>query len=95
MNEKKNFVPSVQPGAVIEEEPVPEPMSDHILSPGMSSYTDTEIAPPSVITRKAPFIPSLKVGGLGMSTLIKENGKTQEELDVEKLVLENKNAPPK
>jgi len=25
----------------------------------------------------------LKVGGLGMSTLIKENGKTQEEMDVE------------
>jgi len=28
----------------------------------------------------------LKVGGLGFSTIIKENGKTQEELDVEKLV---------
>jgi len=28
------------------------------------------------MTKKAPFIPSLKVGGLGMSTLIKEGGKT-------------------
>jgi len=33
--------------------------------------------------KKMPFIPSLKVGGLGMSTLVKEGGKTQEEMDVE------------
>lgn len=28
----------------------------------------------------------LKVGGLGFSTLIKDNGKTQEELDVDLLI---------
>ena len=32
------------------------------------------------------MIPSLKVGGLGLSTLIKDDGKTQEELDVINLV---------
>ena len=32
------------------------------------------------------MIPSLKVGGLGLSTLVKDNGKTQEELDVENQV---------
>lgn len=32
------------------------------------------------------MIPALKIGGLGMSTLVKEGGKTQEELDVENLV---------
>jgi hypothetical protein len=37
------------------------------------------------------MVPSLKVGSLGFSTLIKENGKTQEEQDVEKLV--NTKAP--
>jgi hypothetical protein len=42
---------------------------------------------PSAV-KKIPAIPSLKVGGLGLSTLIKpENGgKTQEEMDVENLV---------
>ncbi len=38
---------------------------------------------PSEAVKKAPFIPALKVGGLGLSTLIKENGKTQEEMDVD------------
>jgi hypothetical protein len=38
------------------------------------------------IKKGPPVIPSLKVGGLGFSTIVKENGKTQEELDVEKLV---------
>ena len=28
-------------------------------------------------------MPQLKVGGLGFSTLLKENGKTQEEIDVD------------
>jgi len=31
-------------------------------------------------------IPSLKVGGLGFSTLMNDKGKTQEELDVEALI---------
>jgi len=35
-----------------------------------------EVTEPVTVNKKAPFIPSLKVGGLGMSTLIKENGKT-------------------
>ena len=40
---------------------------------------------------KKPFaVPSLKIGGLGMSTLVKEDGKTQEEQDVDKLVNEQK-----
>ena len=43
------------------------------------------------IQQKKPLIPSLKVGGLGISTLVKEGGKTQEELDVENLVKGNKN----
>jgi hypothetical protein len=37
---------------------------------------DYVFAPPP---KKPSFIPSLKIGGLGMSTLIKEDGKTQEE----------------
>lgn len=36
------------------------------------------------------MIPSLKIGGLGMSTLVKDNNKTQEEIDVEKQVAEDK-----
>jgi hypothetical protein len=51
--------------------------------------------PPPPTEQKKPFIPSLKVGGLGFSTLIKDNGKTQEEQDVEKLVLESKQAAKK
>jgi hypothetical protein len=39
--------------------------------------------------KRKPMIPSLKVGSLGFSTLIKEDGKTQEEQDVEKLVNPN------
>jgi hypothetical protein len=41
------------------------------------------------------MIPSLKIGGLGMSTLIKDgdNGKTQEEQDVENLVGSTKCGP--
>ncbi len=35
---------------------------------------------------KKPFIPSLKTAGLGLSTIAKEGGKTQEELDVESQV---------
>lgn len=41
------------------------------------------------VKKGPPVIPSLKVGGLGFSTIVKENGKTQEELDVEKLVQVN------
>ena len=40
--------------------------------------------------KKKPFIPSLKTGSLGLSTLMKENGKTQEEIDVENQVKANK-----
>lgn len=35
---------------------------------------------------KKPFIQSLKTAGLGLSTIAKEGGKTQEELDVESQV---------
>jgi hypothetical protein len=35
-------------------------------------------APP----KKPKGIPSLKIGGLGLSTLIQDDGKTQEEQDV-------------
>ena len=35
----------------------------------------------------------LQLGGLGLSTLVKENGKTQEEIDVEAQVKEGK-VPP-
>ena len=43
--------------------------------------------------KKKPMIPSLKVGGLGFSTLIKDGGKTQEEQDVENLVGSTKCGP--
>ena len=42
--------------------------------------------------KKQPFVPSLKVGGLGLSTIVKDGGKTQEEMDVENLV-KNKTPP--
>jgi hypothetical protein len=35
----------------------------------------------------------LKIAGLGLSTLVNENGKTQEEVDVENLVKFNKTPP--
>jgi hypothetical protein len=39
---------------------------------------------------KKPFtIPLLKTGGLGLSTIVQENGKTQEENDVDGLVIAN------
>jgi arsenate reductase-like glutaredoxin family protein len=47
---------------------------------------------PGTSTRKQPqpvakkVIPMLKVQGLGFSNLIRENGKTQEELDVDSQV---------
>jgi hypothetical protein len=41
------------------------------------------------------MVPSLKIGGLGLSTLIKADGMTQEEKDVENLVGSTKcQAPP-
>lgn len=45
----------------------------------------TQMAPPAVTQQavKKPFIPMLKTGGLGFSTLVKDGGKTQEEIDVE------------
>jgi hypothetical protein len=47
------------------------------------------VAQPQV-KKGPPMIPSLKVGGLGLSTLIKDNGKTQEEMDVDQQVQLNK-----
>ena len=41
---------------------------------------------------KKPFVPILKVGGLGLSTLVTHNGKTQEEMDVENHVKGNKSS---
>jgi len=38
--------------------------------------------------KKVPFIPELKVGGLGLSTLLKENGKSAEEMDADAQVKE-------
>ncbi len=38
---------------------------------------------------KKPFIPSLKTETLGFSNLVKEGGKTQEEIDVESQVKSN------
>jgi len=35
-----------------------------------------ELPVKNVAPKKAPFIPSLKIGGLGLSTLVKDNGKT-------------------
>ena len=52
---------------------------------------NTEVVQPP-IAKKKPLIPSLKVGGLGLSSIVKEDGKTQEELDVENLVKDNKAA---
>ena len=45
-----------------------------------------QAAPPVQQTAKKPIIPMLNTGGLGFSTLVKEGGKTQEELDVESQV---------
>ena len=66
----------------------------HMASAGTPSGTagplaeESKGAPPATGQAQArkPFIPSLRVGGLGLSTLVKEGGKTQEELDVENLV---------
>jgi hypothetical protein len=33
-------------------------------------------------SKQAPVIPSLKVAGLGLSTLVKDGSRTQEEIDV-------------
>ena len=56
------------------------------------SAVDTQPAPPAP-AKKKPFIPPLLgAKNLGMSTLIQENGKTQEEMDVDNLV---KGGPPK
>jgi len=35
------------------------------------------------VQAKKPFVPMLKTAGLGLSTIVKDGGKTQEELDVE------------
>ena len=44
--------------------------------------------------KKKPFIPPLLgAKNLGMSTLIQENGKTQEEMDVENQVQQNRMQP--
>ncbi len=43
----------------------------------------------SAPVKKAPFVPALKISGLGLSTLVKENGKTQEEMDVDAQVKSN------
>ena len=48
--------------------------------------------PAQTQANKRPLVPSLKVGGLGLSTLVKDNGKTQEELDVEQQVNRGKQA---
>ena len=48
-------------------------------------------------SKKKPMIPSLKVGGLGLSSIAKDGdgGKTQEELDVANIVAGNKMEPLK
>ena len=38
--------------------------------------------PTMPVQKKAPVIPMLKTGNLGLSTLTKENGMTAEEMDV-------------
>ena len=38
--------------------------------------------PAMPVQKKAPVIPMLKTGNLGLSTLTKENGMTAEEMDV-------------
>lgn len=48
-----------------------------------------QIQPAPSVQPKKPFIPSLKTAGLGLSTLVKDGGKTQEELDVESQVKGN------
>lgn len=42
--------------------------------------------PANPVQKKAPVIPMLITGNLGLSTLVKENGMTAEEMDVQNLI---------
>ena len=55
----------------------------------MAAAPSMQIEPerPAAPVKRKPFIPPLLgAKNLGMSTLVKENGKTQEEIDVENQV---------
>ena len=54
--------------------------------PALTQQQISEVSQPiqqPPVKKGPPKIPMLPMRGLGMSTLIKENGKTQEEMDVE------------
>ena len=63
-----------------------QPQPSAPFQPQNSQATAEEPKKPA----RKPFVPALKVGGLGLSTLVKDGGKTQEELDVAAQVLGNK-----
>jgi len=64
-----------------------QPPLSHAPTPGSLDLSQQEPAPPA---KKKPFIPPLLgAKNLGMSTLIGDNGKTQEEMDVDRLVKGN------
>lgn len=85
-------MPAQKPDSI----PKQETKKAFIESSSSSDFSDIDrteqpvfVAPPQNLVKK-PFVPMLKVGGLGMSTLKKEGGVTQEEQDVAALVAGNK-----
>ena len=101
MEKKKSFVPSLkvqglglstlqkENGKTQEENDVDLQLKSQITSPPLEPKLSNMYSQPEPVQNnltKKFQIPSLKVGGLGFSTLMNDKGKTQEELDVEALI---------